>query len=89
MFMAMADIVAAFREAHTEIENIFYETLPPGMALRQRVTDMYSFDSYSGILFSPYPAFLQASLRSRTVGFPESGSGRGLYSHGLSKESEA
>jgi molybdate transport system substrate-binding protein len=34
-FMAMADIVAAFRETHPEIGQIFYETLPPGMALRQ------------------------------------------------------
>ena len=34
-FMAMADIVAAFREAHPEIGKIFYETLPPGMELKQ------------------------------------------------------
>lgn len=34
-FMAMADIVAAFREAHPEIGKISYETLPPGMELRQ------------------------------------------------------
>jgi ABC-type molybdate transport system substrate-binding protein len=33
--MAMAEIVAAFREAHPEIGKIFYETLPPGMELRQ------------------------------------------------------
>ena len=34
-FMAMADIIAAFREAHPEIGKIFYETLPPGMELKQ------------------------------------------------------
>ncbi len=34
-FMAMADIVAAFQEAHPQIGKIFYETLPPGMELRQ------------------------------------------------------
>ncbi len=34
-FMAMADIVAAFRKAHPQIRKIFYETLPPGMELRQ------------------------------------------------------
>ena len=34
-FMAMADLIAAFREAHPEIEKIFYETLPPGMELKQ------------------------------------------------------
>lgn len=33
-FMAMADLVAAFRRAHPEIGAIFYETLPPGMQLR-------------------------------------------------------
>ena len=34
-FMAMADLIAAFRRAHPEIGTIFYETLPPGMELRQ------------------------------------------------------
>jgi molybdate transport system substrate-binding protein len=34
-FMAMADIVAAFQRAHPQIGKIFYETLPPGMELKQ------------------------------------------------------
>jgi ABC-type molybdate transport system substrate-binding protein len=34
-FMAMADLIAAFRRAHPEIGPIFYETLPPGMELKQ------------------------------------------------------
>jgi hypothetical protein len=34
-FMAMADLVAAFRRAHPEIGAIFYETLPPGLELKQ------------------------------------------------------
>ncbi|MGD8971133.1 MAG: substrate-binding domain-containing protein [Desulfobacterales bacterium] len=34
-FMAMAEIVAAFRQTHPEIGPIFYETLPPGMELKQ------------------------------------------------------
>lgn len=34
-FMTMADIVAAFREDHPEVEKIFYETLPPGLELKQ------------------------------------------------------
>lgn len=34
-FMAMADIVADFHRAHPEIGTIFYETLPPGMELKQ------------------------------------------------------
>jgi len=35
---------------------------------------MYSFDIYNGFLIPPYFTFLQAPLRSRTVGFSESGS---------------
>ena len=34
-FMAMADIVDAFQRAHPEIGKIFYETLPPGLELKQ------------------------------------------------------
>jgi molybdate transport system substrate-binding protein len=34
-FMAMADLIAAFQQVHPEIGPIFYETLPPGMALKQ------------------------------------------------------
>jgi len=34
-FMAMADLIAAFRRVHPEIGTMFYETLPPGMELRQ------------------------------------------------------
>ena len=34
-FMAMADLMAAFREAHPDIGPIYYETLPPKMELRQ------------------------------------------------------
>jgi hypothetical protein len=49
---------------------------------------MYSFDMYSGFLIPPYFTFPQASLRSRTVGFPESGSDRGFYSHCLSTGGE-
>ncbi len=34
-FMVMAEIVSAFREDHPEIERIFFETLPPGLELKQ------------------------------------------------------
>ncbi len=34
-FMAMANLMAAFREAHPDIGPIYYETLPPKMELRQ------------------------------------------------------
>jgi len=50
---------------------------------------MYSFNMYSGFLIPPCLTFPQAPLRSRTVGFPESGSGRGLSSCGLPLGGEA
>lgn len=34
-FMVMAELIAAFRKACPEVEKIFYETLPPGLELRQ------------------------------------------------------
>lgn len=34
-FMAMSDIVAAFKNDHPGVEKIFYETLPPGLELKQ------------------------------------------------------
>ena len=34
-FMAMEEIVATFQERYPEVEKIFYETLPPGLELRQ------------------------------------------------------
>ncbi len=34
-FMAMPEIVSAFKVRHPEIKNIFYETLPPGLELKQ------------------------------------------------------
>ena len=45
---------------------------------------MCSFDLHHGFLIPSYFTFPQAPLRSRTVGFPKSGSDRGVYSHGLS-----
>ena len=34
-FMVMKEIVAAFQKEHPGIKKIFYETLPPGLELRQ------------------------------------------------------
>ena len=34
-FMVMPDIIAAFKKQHPKIKNIFYETLPPGLELKQ------------------------------------------------------
>ena len=34
-FMVMKEIVSAFKKEYPKIENIFYETLPPGLELKQ------------------------------------------------------
>ncbi len=34
-FMAMQEIVSAFQKEHPDIQRIYYETLPPGLELRQ------------------------------------------------------
>ncbi len=34
-FMVMPEIIAAFKNEHPNIKNIFYETLPPGLELKQ------------------------------------------------------
>lgn len=34
-FMVMKELMRAFQELHPEVKNIFYETLPPGLELRQ------------------------------------------------------
>jgi ABC-type molybdate transport system substrate-binding protein len=34
-FMLMPELIAAFRKAHPEVATIFYETLPPGLELKQ------------------------------------------------------
>lgn len=34
-FMVMDELLRAFRQAHPEVEKIFYETLPPGLELKQ------------------------------------------------------
>ena len=34
-FMAMKEIIFAFQKEHPDIDKIYYETLPPGLALKQ------------------------------------------------------
>ena len=34
-FMVMAELVSTFQQAHPEVEKIYYETLPPGLELKQ------------------------------------------------------
>jgi ABC-type molybdate transport system substrate-binding protein len=62
-FMAMAELMAAFRDAHPGIGPIYYETLPPKMELRQILAggamfrgqlidapaDVYTSVSYQGV----------------------------------------
>jgi ABC-type molybdate transport system substrate-binding protein len=57
-FMVMQEIVAAFKNEHPNIKNIFYETLPPGLELKQilaggarfqdRIIDVYP-DVYASV----------------------------------------
>ena len=42
-FMVMDDLILAFRDEYPEIKNIFYETLPPGLELRQILAGGASF----------------------------------------------
>jgi molybdate transport system substrate-binding protein len=37
-FMVMDDLIRSFQEKHPEVKYIFYETLPPGLELRQILT---------------------------------------------------
>jgi len=34
-FMTMKEIVSVFQKEHSDVEKIFYETLPPGLELKQ------------------------------------------------------
>ena len=34
-FMVMDELLGAFQEAHPDVKRIFYETLPPGLELKQ------------------------------------------------------
>jgi len=57
-FMAMGELIRAFQAAHPEVQKIFYETLPPGLELKQimaggavfrdRVIDVYP-DIYTSV----------------------------------------
>ena len=57
-FMAMTDLISAFQQLYPDVRKIYYETLPPGLELRQilaggavfkdRVLDMYP-DIYSSV----------------------------------------
>ena len=46
-FMVMDDLIRLFKEKHPELEYIFYETLPPGLELRQILAGGASFKGKS------------------------------------------
>ena len=51
-FMAMKEIVAEFKTRYPEVKNIFYETLPPGLELKQILAKGAIFQDK---LFNIYP----------------------------------
>ncbi len=51
-FMAMKEIVAEFKTQYPEIQNIFYETLPPGLELKQILAEGAIFQNKA---FNIYP----------------------------------
>ena len=51
-FMAMKEIVAEFKIQHPEVKNIFYETLPPGLELKQILAKGAIFQDK---IFTVYP----------------------------------
>jgi ABC-type molybdate transport system substrate-binding protein len=70
-FMAMDDLVAAFRQAHPGIGPIYYETLPPKMELRQILAGGAMFrgklidvraDVYTSVSFQGVEALAAAGL---------------------------
>ncbi len=61
-FMAMAEIIAAFQTENPTIKKIFYETLPPGLELKQI---MAGGAVYNGELLQIYPdIFTSVSAKS-------------------------
>jgi len=55
-FMAMKDIVFAFKKKYPDIKKIFYETLPPGLELKQIL--------YGGALFRGEKIIVQPDIYS-------------------------
>jgi ABC-type molybdate transport system substrate-binding protein/predicted alpha/beta hydrolase family esterase len=61
-FMALAEIIAAFQSKYPSVKNIFYETLPPGLELKQI---MAGGAIYNGELLDVYPdIYTSASAKS-------------------------
>jgi hypothetical protein len=62
-FMAMQEIVSQFKARYPEIKNIFYETLPPGLELKQILAKGAIFQNKT---FHIYPD-VYSSVNRRTM----------------------
>ena len=62
-FMALKEIVTAFQKKHPSVQNIYYETLPPGLELKQIMSRGAVF---RGGILSAYPD-VYASVHLRAM----------------------
>lgn len=81
-FMVMADIVTAFRKENPKIKRIYYETLPPGLELRQILAGGAIYRGRKLRALPDIYTSVSATAMDRlaTAGFIDSGSHR-LYLH--------
>jgi ABC-type molybdate transport system substrate-binding protein len=68
-FMVMEELLAAFRRRHPEVRSVFYETLPPGLELRQILAGGARFrdrllDVYPDVYTSVSEAAMQRLVES-------------------------
>ena len=66
-FMVMPKILAAFQQEYPEIKNICYETLPPGLELKQIIAGGYSFQGrLSKVAPDVYSAVNKEAMKTLT-----------------------
>lgn len=64
-FMAMPDLITAFQKEHPEIRKIFYETLPPGLELKQILAGGAVFgNQVLNVLPDIYTSVSEASMKT-------------------------
>lgn len=77
-FMVMPELVAAFQKEHPDIKRIFFETLPPGLELKQILAGGARFgdsiisvipDIYASVCEAAMGALVQASLVEQNAYF--------------------
>lgn len=81
-FMAMQEIVSQFKTQYPEVKNIFYETLPPGLELKQilakgAIFQKKAFKIYPDVYSSVNQAAMQLLKKEGHIGQ----SGYHLYLH--------